>query len=323
MKEYGGYLPLELHDFGEYYASYAEHLVMLQCGRMAVEYILKDTKIDHLYLPRYLCPSVALYLKDSVKIEFYNIDENFNPVNVRLYKNDYLFWVNFFGIASLAQRKTILDCYKNVIFDNTQAFYAKPFLPAYNIYSCRKFFGVNDGAYLIKEGIQRFPCERQYGYKEGDFLLKSLELGTNAAYSEYQNNEKNFEEKGLREMSVLAQKIMRGIDYSWVAEKRRQNFNTVHNRLKNLNELNISLPEDAVPMVYPLLITREGLRKYLIQNKVYVSQWWKIVLEDEKSNQFEKKLSEFLLPLPIDQRYTEDDMNYVCELIRHFGVKEK
>lgn len=315
MKEYGGYLPIELNHTGGYFDEYSDHMVMLQCGRMAVEYVLKDTRVDKLYLPRYLCPSVLSYLKNSVEIVLYDVDESFEPIDVTLQINEYLFWVNFFGLASVSQQKSILERYKNVIFDNTQAFYAKPFLSAYNIYSCRKFFGVSDGAYLIRGGIGHYNLERNYGYETGAFLLKSLEKGTNEAYTEYLANEERFEQSGIKEMSVLTQRIMNGIDYMHIAEQRRQNFRVLHERLGSYNELAIDLQKDVVPMVYPLLITNKKLRQYLVKNKVYVSQWWKAVLDDLESNAFERRLSEYLLPLPIDQRYTENDMEEIARLV--------
>ena len=34
MKEYGGYLPLELNETGHYFAAYEKDMVMLQCGKI-------------------------------------------------------------------------------------------------------------------------------------------------------------------------------------------------------------------------------------------------------------------------------------------------
>lgn len=70
-------------------------------------------------------------------------------------------------------------------------------------------------------------------------------------------------------------------------------------------------------MVYPLLVRNKKLRQYLIGHKVYVSQWWKAVLQDPAGNAFEKKLSEYLLPLPVDQRYTKEDMLDIYHLVQN------
>ena len=68
-------------------------------------------------------------------------------------------------------------------------------------------------------------------------------------------------------------------------------------------------------MVYPLLVEDDQLRHVLIENKIYISQWWKWVLSNNNSNDFEKKLSKYLLPLPIDQRYDLKDMEMVAAII--------
>ena len=61
--------------------------------------------------------------------------------------------VNFYGVFFPINDYCWIPT-RSLIIDNTQAFYEPPRKGAYNVYSCRKFFGVSDGAYLIKEGIQ-------------------------------------------------------------------------------------------------------------------------------------------------------------------------
>ena len=68
-------------------------------------------------------------------------------------------------------------------------------------------------------------------------------------------------------------------------------------------------------MVYPFLCSVDGLRGRLIQNKVYVSQWWKYLLDVLPADSVESRLSRYLLPLPLDQRYTPDDMRELAALV--------
>ena len=53
----------------------------------------------------------------------------------------------------------------------------------------------------------------------------------------------------------------------------------------------------------------------LIENKIYIPQWWKYILSMGVSNNFERKLSKYLLPLPIDQRYNDIDMEFIANII--------
>lgn len=70
-------------------------------------------------------------------------------------------------------------------------------------------------------------------------------------------------------------------------------------------------------MVYPFLTSENAtnMRTYLIKNKIYVPQWWKWVLSDLAAGEFEQKLSAYLYPLPIDQRYTVQDMDDIAQIV--------
>ena len=104
-------------------------------------------------------------------------------------------------------------------------------------------------------------------------------------------------------MSNLTKAIMASIDYDKVAEIRRDNFELLHEKLKDLNELNFELDNESVPMVYPFLIKRDGLKQKLIDNKIFVATYWPMVKDKAPQDSFERYLYDYLLPLPVDQRY--------------------
>lgn len=69
-------------------------------------------------------------------------------------------------------------------------------------------------------------------------------------------------------------------------------------------------------MVYPLLPKNRIDRKILIQMKIYIPQWWKWVINQEKATRWEIELSQSLLPLPIDHRYNEKEMQILTKIIQ-------
>lgn len=73
--------------------------------------------------------------------------------------------------------------------------------------------------------------------------------------------------------------------------------------------------EGQVPMVYPLLIEREELRHVLKANHIFVGQWWKYLLEEPGPSAFEKRLSRYLLPIQIDQRYGPRELDDTAGVI--------
>jgi hypothetical protein len=317
MKEYGGYLPIELINRKEYFND--KNTVRLNSGRSAIVYACKEGGFKRVLLPIYLCNSVADALdKHNIEYDYYNIDNNFMPINLEFQDGDIILYPNYYGIAHRENADFLVQKYKNVIIDNTQAFFEKPILNAYNVYSCRKFFGVSDGAYLIKKGIKRLRLKKDVSYKRAYYLLKAIELGTDGAYKDSLSNEKIIAELPLLSMSELTRRILASINYEFVIDQRRKNFEHMHKILGRHNKLSVKLSPDTVPMVYPFLNMNKGLRQYLVNNKVYVPQWWKSVLDSDRANEFEKELSEFLIPLPIDQRYNIEDIEYTAKMVQSF-----
>ena len=144
-KEIGGYFELEQFSGKEYYPD----LIALNNARNALLYILKARKIKKIYIPYFLCDSVAnICEREGYSYEYYSIDERFLPIfDKTLCPDEYLYIVNFYGQINNQTLKTLKQKYYNVIFDNVQAFFQKPVKGIDTIYSCRKFFGVPDGGY--------------------------------------------------------------------------------------------------------------------------------------------------------------------------------
>ena len=68
-------------------------------------------------------------------------------------------------------------------------------------------------------------------------------------------------------------------------------------------------------MVYPFMTSDESLRAWLIENKVFVTRYWPNVLGWCSNDDIEYKLATRIIPLPIDQRYGEEDMKRIIGII--------
>jgi hypothetical protein len=58
-----------------------------------------------------------------------------------------------------------------------------------------------------------------------------------------------------------------------------------------------------------------GLRKKLIDKKIFVPTYWPNIFEWCDRKEFEYELAEKIMPLPIDQRYRSEDMRRILEAI--------
>jgi hypothetical protein len=95
------------------------------------------------------------------------------------------------------------------------------------------------------------------------------------------------------------------------------NFRFMHERLGGMNALSDIIDNNPIdgPMVYPFLSDDEHLRDRLLAEKVYVATYWNEVLDRVDRESMEWKMTRYMVPLPIDQRYDETDMEKVLGLI--------
>lgn len=313
--EMGGYLPLELHQGSSYFENIpAEQILAVNTGRTAIWYGIRSLGVHKVFAPYYYCPDIIAMLEQTgVEISYYRIGADFLPLNVLDEEDAGIILVNYFGVVG----EKLLRYSKNfrkVIFDQAHSFYTPPVLEegVMNVYSCRKFFGVSDGAYLIGKGIEKPELERDVSSVRAGHLLKSVELGTNSAYLESKHNEEVLGEKKLA-MSVLTEQILRGTDYEAVAAKRNRNFQYLHQRLKKLQQLEIA-ESDPVPYAYPLLLDRD-IHKELVRERIYVPVLWSQLLERKWNGTLEQRYSANIVPLPLDQRYDEAQLEHMVRII--------
>ena len=315
MQPIGGYFSLEL-PYGE---EYHKDAIRLNTGRNCLEYILKSRGYKKVYLPYYTCEVVLEpFKKLGISYEFYHIDINFEIKDrLTLKTGDALLYVNYYGLKQRTVEKLSVKYGKQLIVDNTQAFYAKALDGIDTFYTCRKFFGVPDGAYLYIDKEIDEELEQDVSWDRMTFLNKSIDLGAEAGYGDFKELSHSLSNQPIKRMSKLTQRIMQGIDYKTIAEKRRVNFRMLHEALGDQNNLGLQLEDDAVPMVYPYLTSTKGFRERLIENKVFVARYWPNVLEWTTKDDIEYLLAYQMQPLPIDQRYRKTEMDRIIDIINY------
>lgn len=324
--EFGGCLHFEksLSKKGGYYDKYSSHLIDVDSGRSALQYIVENFDIKRIWLPVYNCPQVGQRISEISDIEicWYNLRNDFYPdiTNEQFLLGDCLLWVNYCGVMQneLIDRIVALqdETPVRVIIDNIPAYFSDPRMNAINLYSCRKFIGVPDGGHIIGDDVKLVELPTYSTVENYTYLLKAIESGSNSAYEGYNESEKRFKEsKVAYGMPLLTKVILGSVDYESVIKKRKENFMVLHESLGSKNRLSFNT-ESNTPSVYPYLCSNIKLRERLLERKIYISRFWKHVLTNELANDFEKDLAEFLIPLPIDQRYETDDMDYIARMVK-------
>ena len=315
MEAIGGYFELELPKGTHYH----KDAIRLNSAKNCFEYLLLARKCKKVYIPYYTC-SVMLHplRKLGVKYEFYHINELLEPVVLPKLETDEAFlYTNYFGLKQDCVNR-LAEVYGNqLMVDNAQAFYSEPVQGIDTFYSPRKFFGVPDGAYLYTEKRLEQEFEQDVSYGRMSHLLKRIDLGAEAGYQDFRNNDETLSNQDIKWMSKLTESLLLGIDYEAAKQKRRDNYAFLNGVLKDSNLIHFELDNKAVPLVYPFLAGDDALRQRFIENKVFVATYWPNVREWTSDGMLERILMDKLIPIPIDHRYERDDMERIIRIVQH------
>ena len=313
MKPIGGYFSLELPFHEEYH----KEALRLNTGRNCLEYILRARKYSKVFIPYYTCDVVLEpFRKLGVSYEYYSVNIHLELAkDIQLGEDEALLYTNYYGLKQRYVEKLAEQYGNQLIVDNTQAFYAKPVAGIDTFYTCRKFFGVPDGAYLYTDKLLENEFEQDVSWDRMSFLTKRIDLGAESGYADFRELSASLVDQPIKLMSNLTLRLMQSIDYDAAAEQRRKNYQQLHHELEKTNLVRLPLEDDAVPMVYPYMADRDGLREHLIRNKIFVARYWPNVLECTMPVDFDYQLAYQMQPLPIDQRYGEKDMEKIISCI--------
>lgn len=312
MREYGGYMEFEHFHGQEYHAG----AYRFNTARHALRYILRERGITEIYLPDYLCPVIAeACVQEEVHVKYYHVGLDFYSMDIKIPKGAWFYFINYYGQFTNEEIHSLHTQNPNMIVDNVQAFFQKPVEGIDTIYTCRKFFGVPDGAYLYT----KIPLDRYAALPQDDsmhrlaYLAGRIEHGASAWYADFKRISEKFQDEPVRRMSKFTENILKGIDYKRVMGQRTKNFQVLHEHFVRYNRLSLKCVVGGY--MYPLYVhDGDVLRKKLVEEKIYVPLLWPVTGQDKKDEAYH--MSHNILPLPIDQRYVAGDMEYIAGRVK-------
>lgn len=313
IKEFiGGFFELELKDGGSIYHPDA---IPLSNGRACLSLIIQKQRPAKLYVPYYSCDALYEPIKDACEYDYYSIDENFEIVNLpHLGDNEYLIYINYFGLKNGYVEKLKTDLGKSLIIDETHNFFGSGHQGFWSFTSARKYFGVPDGAYLYspyqieEEFVRNTKISLQH-------LANRLLGNQKLAYEQFLAYEKSLGSQ-INKISIISERLLSNIDYTNVRVTRRKNFEYYRKTLSDINLLTLDEPT-LDPFCYPLLVDREPNRSLLFADNIFIPTFWPdVLLRGHKEYGREAKITKNLLPLPVDHRYSPDDLERVSAKIK-------
>lgn len=322
MKEIGGYFGLEQFSGWEYY----EDLYAINLGRTALIYLLENLNCQRLLVPNLLCDSMTnMCTRHHITLTYYNQDKNLMPLlESPLEEGTWLLLVNYYG--QLTDEKILLakERFGHIIVDHTHSFFQRPLPGIPTLYSCRKFFGLPDGAYLSTDLLMPPLPEKDISYGRMGHLLGRYEENASSHYQELHQTASTYYQESPKAMSKLTHNLLRAIDYDSVKKQRNENYQTLEAHLGSQNAISqqyhgkagalIPAPFQTPdgPLAYPFYFPKGvALRKALAAEKIYVPTYWSNVMEACSEDSIEYQCAANILALPCDHRYRTADMERV------------
>lgn len=321
ISEIGGYFGLQLlplEGASHYMASPFLH--KFQSARASLFALLREIKPPSIWLPKFLCDSmIDAALTHGTEVKYYDLTRNL-CVNegVVLKPGELLLFVNYFGLCATSQKDAIARFgAENIILDHSQAFFDGMHNVFAVIKSPRKFFPVPDGGLFFSRALTCRAYDKDVSsINRMHHLLQRAAFNAKEGYSSFLEAEKSLNDCAPLEMSNLSQRMLEASDFLSARLKRNENFLMLHDVFKDVNQFPIMFDEIDGPLCYPLMISKENLRRDLIEAKVFIPTYWNEVLRRVAPNSIEAKLVSDCIAIPCDQRYGQDQMFYLASLIK-------
>ena len=205
------------------------------------------------------------------------------------------------------------------------------------VMSLRKMLPVVDGAFAIWPSHRSMPEPESPATLSESASLRSVAMLLKASYLHQGQGEKRTylsmyhrsenlvaqEYQRTRGMSALSISMLEHVDLIKARTSRRGNYLRLLEMLSNVEgvrPLFPVLPDDVYPLGFPVVADcRDELRTYLAQNKIYCPIHWALP-DGIPADEFPEshRLSQRILTIPCDQRYTVSDMTKVGKAVAKF-----
>jgi hypothetical protein len=317
MKEIGGYFEFE---FSRNEPFLHENGVLLNTGRNALEYVLKTIpKISRIYVPYCTCHTVMQPIEVlDLKYTRYHINERFEiQDDIHLNSDEYIIYTNYYGMMDEYIRTLNCKFGDRLIIDSAQGFFSPDNLCKKIIFTPHKFAGITNGAIAFSD----LPyigehIETDVAFQRTSHMFARYDGPAITAYDDYKANMRQSRNQPIRRMSNLTFRMCRNLDFDLIAKKRIANINYLHSKLCDTNLLKVDLCNKPL-LAYPYWTKDSTLRSKLQQANIFCPTYWPNVLEWCYSEDMDYILSKEIIPIPIDQRYGQDEMDYILNVITY------
>ena len=305
-------------------------------GRSALQAIIKELHgAGAVSMPSWCCDSIIKPFVDAgMEVRFYPVCSKGKFDQKLDLKSEALLIMDFFGHTG---EQPDLSGYEGVVIrDVTHSIFSATYNDAsYYFGSLRKWCGIWTGGYAWTADGHQLVMEsgNDHGYialRQEAMRLKGCyinqipdadgKLITDKGYLKaYDEAENCLEDISIAPAEARDKELALHLDVEFIKTRRRANAEVLRRAFSDL----LIFPElkDAdCPMFVPIIISdgkRNELRRYLIENDIYCPIHWP-VSSYHKLGEEDRFIYDNGLSLVCDQRYTEEDMYRMVEVINRF-----
>lgn len=311
------------------YSLWSDSTQWFLSGRSALQAIVKELETCHtVAMPSWCCDSmIKPFIDVGMDVHFYPIYWEGGLIREISLDCDVLFLMDYFGYTT--DTSEFGDYNGVVIRDVTHSIFSTTYSDAdYYFGSLRKWCGVWTGGYAWKQNGHMLQIEQSEDH--GFVKLREQAMRQKAEYMDGLRSDKDYlkvfgdadeslESVGIAPASSRDMELATKLDIGFIRTQRRENAEVLRTAFSE----QLVFPEMKsadIPLFVPVLVPegkRDILRQYLIKNAIYCPIHWP-VSKYHKLSEKEYLIYDNELSLVCDQRYTQEDMYRMVEVIKQF-----
>lgn len=309
------------------------------CLKAIAKHFDKAQKV--VLMPALSCPSMLLpFTSNGYHPIFYKLNEDYTAnvadVESKIHDGIIFLYFSYFGVQPFSTQWLQMNKtkYPNTIFveDCTQDLLSprEGFVADVTVASIRKWLSIPDGGVLwskntIKNEVlvdNSFARLRQEAMSLKSQYLRTKDKASKDKFRALLNEASNLLDVSEQpyNISLKSLDILNLVDFDQIYAVRKANVNKLQRRLDGLREQRkikyVANDTSKSTLYFPILIeNRDQVQSNLARQGVYCPVIWPIAPQAEGMCEVAQNTANKILAIPCDQRYNEQDMDYVASIV--------
>lgn len=313
---------------------------LYRSGRDALKALARIAGRQRVLLPDLCCASmIRPFTLNGYEVEFYRLRKDLRGDEEQLrtlaQKGDLLLYMPYFGVRPFADDFLKELRKKGVLLaeDRTQDIVVPRedggFVPDATVASLRKWACLPEGG-MLQTTLGSCPAREDPAFgdqcreameKKADYMKSWEPVLKEAFLAQYHRAEELLDADGEPVvMSGTYREIAARLDFGAVYEARLRNVLHLQKELRPLRDAGkldfLSETPEASCLYLPILLEdRDAVQRAMAERKVYCPVIWPQPAEVTNPGAASRRVTQHMLALPIDQRYSNLETDYFCDCL--------